>query len=77
MLFTEPVFLFLFLPGLLAAHLLSPRRARNPILLLASLLFYAWGQREYVIVLLASILLNYSIGRVLGHVDEMKRRRWL
>jgi alginate O-acetyltransferase complex protein AlgI len=77
MLFTEPVFLFLFLPGLLAACFASPRRLRNPLLFVASLLFYAWGEKKYVIVLLAAMLLNYLIGRAMGRVDEMKRRRLL
>jgi alginate O-acetyltransferase complex protein AlgI len=75
MLFTEPLFLFLFLPALLAVYFVSPRRIRNPLLFAASLLFYTWGQRKYVIVLLISILLNYSIGRVIGRVEEWKRRR--
>jgi alginate O-acetyltransferase complex protein AlgI len=75
MLFTEPLFLFLFLPALLALYFVSPRRIRNPLLFAASLVFYSWGQGKYVIVLLLSILLNYSTGRVIGRVEEMKRRR--
>ena len=54
MVFSSPVFLFLFLPLVLAAHGFAPRRLRNAVLLFASLLFYAWGEKSYVVVMLAS-----------------------
>ena len=75
MLFTEPVFLFVFLPVVLAAYFVAPRRLRNPLLLAASLLFYVWGQKRYLIVLLLSVLLNYLFGRAIGRCEEMERRR--
>ncbi|HEX5704357.1 MAG TPA: MBOAT family O-acyltransferase [Pyrinomonadaceae bacterium] len=75
MLFTEPLFLFLFLPALLAIYFASPRPIRNAVLLTASFLFYAWGQNIYVVVLLISILLNYWLGRAIGNFEEMKPRR--
>ncbi len=69
-LFTHPVFVFLFLPVLLLAHALVPRRARNGLLLGASLLFYAWGERVFVLVMLASIAGNFGFGRWLGRLQE-------
>ncbi|HLL77065.1 MAG TPA: MBOAT family O-acyltransferase [Pyrinomonadaceae bacterium] len=66
MLFTEPLFLFLFLPVLLALYYGLPRRLRNPLLLAASLLFYAFGAGGSTPVLLASILLNYLCGAALA-----------
>jgi alginate O-acetyltransferase complex protein AlgI len=78
MLFTEPLFLFIFLPAILGLYFCSPRRARNVLLVLASLLFYAWGERTYVAVLLFSILLNYLGGLAVGHAKAgSSRRRWL
>jgi alginate O-acetyltransferase complex protein AlgI len=62
MVFSEPTFLFLFLPLALAAYFLSPKFARNGLLLFFSLVFYAWGEDEYVGVLLAVIALNYLAG---------------
>jgi len=62
MLFTEPSFLFLFLPILLWLYWGCPKYLRNGLLLLASLIFYAWGEKQYTIVMLISILLNYFIG---------------
>jgi alginate O-acetyltransferase complex protein AlgI len=59
MVFSSPLFLFVFLPLVLGLHLLAPRPLRNAVLLLASLLFYAWGETDYVAVMLVSILANY------------------
>jgi alginate O-acetyltransferase complex protein AlgI len=75
MLFTEPLFLFLFLPAFLAVYYVSPSRLRNSILVAGSLLFYAWGEQKYVFVLLVLILLNYLIGRAMAGFPEMKPRR--
>ena len=55
MVFSSPLFLFVFLPLVLGLHLLAPRPLRNAVLLLASLLFYAWGETDYVAVMLVSI----------------------
>jgi alginate O-acetyltransferase complex protein AlgI len=62
MLFSEPVFVFLFLPLLFLVYAVAPRAARNTILLLASLLFYAWGEKSFVLVMLGSIAFNYLVG---------------
>ncbi|NES83511.1 MAG: MBOAT family protein [Moorea sp. SIO2B7] len=62
MLFTEPTFLFLFFPLLLWLYWGCPSSLRNGVLALASLIFYAWGEKEYTIIILVSILLNYLVG---------------
>ena len=63
MLFSSTVFLFAFLPIVLTLHLLlRDVRHRNALLLAASLFFYAWGEKLYVAVLLASIAVNYLFG---------------
>jgi alginate O-acetyltransferase complex protein AlgI len=61
MIFTSPIFLFLFLPIITALYFISPKKIKNLILLLASLFFYAWGETQYIYVILASILLNYWV----------------
>ena len=58
MLFTEPTFLFGFLPVLLAIYYLSPARARNLLLVVASLVFYARDGRAFTWVIVGSILVN-------------------
>ena len=62
MLFSSIPFLYYFLPAVLVAYFLVPRRFRNVFLLLASLLFYAWGETRYVLLMIAAILLFYGYG---------------
>src|ERR1043166_7962384 len=75
--FTEPLFLFLFLPLVLVLHLLMPRGLRNALLLGASLLFYSWTQKQYLIVLLAVVIVNYVFARAIHRSTEVRRRRLL
>jgi alginate O-acetyltransferase complex protein AlgI len=74
-LFTEPSFLFLFLPLLLGAYLLAPIGVRNGILAFASLVFYSWDEFAFTLVLLASIAGNYLFGLALGSVAQIGRRK--
>ena len=62
MVFSSPIFLFLFLPLVLAFYFAVPKRAKNGVLLGASLLFYAWGETFFVGVMLISIAANYLCG---------------
>ena len=62
MLFSSPVFLTVFLPVVLGLYFVAPTRARNVVLLLASLLFYTWGSGVYVLVLIASGLAAWVFG---------------
>jgi alginate O-acetyltransferase complex protein AlgI len=65
MVFSSPIFVFLFLPLTGLFYFVAPRRARNTILLLASLVFYAWGEQLFVFVMLASIVVNWLFGLLL------------
>lgn len=62
MLFSSIPFLYFFLPCVLLLYCLSPRCLKNAVLLLASLFFYAWGERRYVIWMLVAILFGYLFG---------------
>jgi alginate O-acetyltransferase complex protein AlgI len=62
MVFSSPVFLFLFLPIVLGVYYLLPKALWNLWLLVASLLFYAWGERFFTVVMVASITMNYVFG---------------
>jgi alginate O-acetyltransferase complex protein AlgI len=66
MVFSAPIFLFLFLPVVLALYVATPPRGRNLLLLVASLVFYAWGEPRFVLVMLASALVNYAFALGLG-----------
>ena len=71
MLFSSMLFLWIFLPVVLAgSFLLRKPRYVNPFLVLASLFFYAWGEPVYVLLMLASILLNYTVGRLLAKFEK-------
>ena len=63
MLFSSPVFLYVFLPVLLGIYALAPSKCRNLVLLSASLLFYVWGEGAYVLLMIAIIAVNYGLGR--------------
>lgn len=79
MLFSSNVFIFVYLPVvLLVNHALKfNRRAQNVFLCLASLLFYAWGEPRFVLVMMASILVNWFFGLLVGKFKENKNVRWL
>lgn len=60
MLFSSMIFLWLFLPFVLVIHLFLPVRFRNLFLLVMSFIFYAWGEQEYIWLLLLSLAVNYA-----------------
>ena len=69
MLFSSSVFLMVFLPLTLLVYFLIPGRfvmARNTALLIASLVFYGWGEPKYILVMLVSILANYVLAIAIG-----------
>ena len=69
MVFSSLSFLTLFLPLTLAAYYVSPRRARNAVLFAVSLVFYAWGEPVYVLLMLFSALSDYAHGLLLEKWD--------
>ena len=66
MLFSSLTFLYLFLPLVLILHTVLPKKFKNPVLLIFSLLFYSWGNVSYLPLLVLSILVNYIFGRLIG-----------
>ncbi|CAK7051785.1 MAG: hypothetical protein PEGG_02189 [Paraeggerthella hongkongensis] len=62
MVFSSAAFLFLFFPIVLVAYFASPRRIRNIIVLVASLIFYSWGEPVYVVLMICSIAFNWLVG---------------
>lgn len=61
MVFSGAVFLYAFLPLTFAVYALAPQRGRNAVLLIASLLFYAFGEPVYVLLLLLSSVSNWAL----------------
>ncbi len=62
MIFSSIFFLFVFLPVTLILYFLVPWKLKNTVLLIVSLIFYAWGEPVYVFLMLFSILFNYISG---------------
>lgn len=69
MLFNSAIFLFIFLPTLLVIYFLIGQKYRNLVLLIFSLIFYAWGEQEIVLVMLLSTVADYCNGILIdkGH----------
>ncbi len=62
MLFSGITFLYYFLPVTLLIYFISPRRLKNTVILIFSLIFYGWGEPKYVFLMAATILLGYIFG---------------
>ena len=65
MIFSSAIFLFQFLPLLLFLYYFARNRYRNLVLLIASLIFYAWGEPKNIFLMLLSVFVNYWIGILL------------
>lgn len=72
MLFSSITFLYLFLPFTILLYFFVPQKGRNLVLLAMSLLFYAWGEPVYVLLMLAQIVISYVL---LWFVDRFRGRR--
>lgn len=75
MVFSSIVFLFYFLPITLILYFIVPKRFRNLVLLVSSLVFYAWGEPKYILLMLISTLVDYTAGRIIDYYDEKKNDR--
>lgn len=72
MLFSSMTFLWVFLPIVFLICVILPKRFRNVFLLLASLLFYAWGEPVYIVLMLISIVMNWGFGLAIEKFPEKK-----
>ena len=73
MIFSSLLFLFRFLPIVLLLYFVAPKRFRNAILFVSSLIFYAWGNPTMVLLLLLVCIVNYFLGRGIGAAPGMKK----
>ena len=77
MVFSSIIFLFFFLPITLFLYFVVGNRFRNFLLLIASLVFYAWGEGIYVLLMIASIVINYIFGLLLEAKFTQSARKLL
>ena len=67
MVFSSILFCFYFLPAVLAVYYIVPRKFKNLILFISSLIFFAWGEPVYVSLMLFSTVVDYVLGRCVDH----------
>lgn len=78
MVFSSIEFIFYFLPVVLLVYYLVPKSAKNVVLLIASLLFYAWGAPNFICIFIASMICNFVITNKMHRSSEVKvRKGWL
>jgi len=70
MVFSSITFLYYFLPIVIVIYSISPRRYKNGILLVASLIFYGWGEPKYILFMGISILVNYILGLLIEKYSD-------
>ena len=78
MVFSSIPFLFYFLPAVLILYFIAPRKLKNAVLLLSSLVFYGWGEPKYLILMVSAILLFYFCGLAMGASKKKSGKKvWL
>ncbi len=75
MLFSSIPFLYYFLPITLILYYIAPKSIKNPVLLLASLIFYGWGEPSYVFLMAGSIVMGYVTGILLEKIKKITIKR--
>ena len=75
MVFSSLLFLFRFLPIMLVVYYCTPRRFRNAVLFGGSLVFYAWGEPVYIVLILFSTLVAYCAGLRLSYYQKRENKR--
>ncbi len=73
MLFSSIPFLYYFLPIVMLLYFAVPKCVKNGVLLLASLIFYAWGEPKYVILMVVSIVIGYVSGIL---IEKFRSTKW-
>lgn len=66
MVFSSVLFLFYFFPAVILLYYIAPRKLKNLILFISSLIFYAWGEPVYILLMLLTITLGYFSGLILN-----------
>ena len=72
MLFSSIPFLYYFLPSVLILYFIVPKKIKNTVLMLSSLVFYGWGEPKYVVLMIASIVIGYFSGILIEAFSQRK-----
>src|SRR5574344_909973 len=74
MLFSSMTFIYVFLPIVCSLYLFVKNELRNYVLLISSLVFYAWGGIEYLAIMLVTIIINYIGAIIIEHFDKPRKK---
>ena len=78
MLFSSIPFLYYFLPLVMVLYFLVPRRGKNTVLLLSSLVFYGWGEPKLLFLMIFTIVLFWACGLAMGRAAGQRQKKfWL
>lgn len=75
MVFSSILFMFIYLPVVLFLYYISPVKWRNPILFIANMVFYGWGEPVYILLMLFSITINYVNGIFIGKWRNVNNKK--
>lgn len=75
MLFSSLTFLFAFLPITFILYFLAKDRYKNIVLLVVSLIFYAWGEPVYILLMIGSIIFNFFVAKLIGNNKKRPKRK--
>ncbi len=72
MVFSSLTFMFVFLPIVLILYYIVPKKFKNLFILISGLIFYAWGEPVYVLIMIVSTLIDYTAGLLIYRFDKSK-----
>lgn len=75
MVFSSLAFLYYFLPIVLLLYFVLPNKARNMLILISGLFFYAWGEPKYIVIMVLSTAIDYTAGRLMDYYDKSPKKR--
>ncbi|MFR2534964.1 MAG: hypothetical protein ACLS95_07065 [Clostridia bacterium] len=75
MVFSSIVFLYIFLPIMLFVYFIVPSKFKNAIMILASLIFFAWGEIRYIFIMLLLAVMDFWCGKKIHFYQKDKKRK--
>lgn len=70
MVFSSLTFLYVFLPLVLIAYYLVPSKWKNIVIFISGIIFFAWGEPVYVLLMLFTTIVDYTAGRLMDKYDD-------
>ncbi len=75
MVFSSIVFLYIFLPIMLLVYFVVPSKFKNAVMILASLVFFAWGEIRYIFIMLVLAVMDFTCGKQITKYQDNKKKK--